>query len=88
LRAAIIHPVAERARQMDYRGYTGTVEYDAVEGIFFGCVMGLKDTITYEAPREELLEAAFRDAVDEYLDQCRACEEEPERPPSTLRAAA
>jgi predicted HicB family RNase H-like nuclease len=73
---------------MEHRGYTGTVEYDAVEKIFHGVVMDLKDSIYYEAQREELLEAAFRDAIDEYIDQCYACEEEPEPPPSALRAAA
>lgn len=73
---------------MDYRGYTGSVEYDAVERIFHGVVMDLKDSIYYEAQAEELLEQAFRDAVDEYIDQCHACEQEPERPRSALPAAA
>jgi predicted HicB family RNase H-like nuclease len=66
---------------MDHRGYTGSVEFDAEEGIFHGRVLDLRDTITYEADCEERLEAAFRDAVDEYLDQCWACETEPEPPP-------
>lgn len=73
---------------MEHRGYTGTVEFDAVEGIFHGVVMDLEDTITYEAIREELLETAFRDAIDEYIGQCWACEQEPERPPASLPAAA
>jgi predicted HicB family RNase H-like nuclease len=66
---------------MEHRGYTGTVEYDAEEEFFYGRVLDIKDTITYEADCEERLEAAFRDSVDEYLDQCRACETEPEQPP-------
>lgn len=65
---------------MEHRGYTGSVEYDAMEGYFYGRVLDLEDTITYEADCEERLESAFRDAVDEYLDQCWACEEEPEQP--------
>jgi predicted HicB family RNase H-like nuclease len=67
---------------MEYLGYTGSVELDAEEGVFHGRVLDLRDTITYEAEREDELEAAFRDAVDEYLDQCRACEVEPEPPPA------
>ena len=66
---------------MEYRGYTGTVRYEARDAVFHGWVEGLRDTITYEAEREELLENAFREAVDEYLEQCRACEQEPEPPP-------
>lgn len=73
---------------MEHRGYTGSVAYDAVERIFYGEVLDLKDLITYEAMNEELLENAFRDAVDEYLDQCWACEQEPEPPPASIAAAA
>lgn len=65
---------------MEHRGYTGSVEYDAVEDYFYGRVLDLEDTITYEADCEARLESAFRDAVDEYLDQCWACEEAPEQP--------
>lgn len=73
---------------MEHRGYTGTVQYDAAEGIFHGTVADLQDTITYEADCETRLEAAFRDAVDEYLDQCWACEQEPEPPPAPVARAA
>lgn len=73
---------------MEHRGYTGSVEYDAAEGFFYGRVLDVRDSITYEADCEERLEAAFRDAVDEYLDQCWACETEPEPPPSRADAEA
>ncbi len=73
---------------MEHRGYTGTVGYDFVEGIFYGYVMDISDDITYEAMSEALLETAFRDAIDEYIDQCYACEEVPEPPPASVRAAA
>jgi hypothetical protein len=70
---------------MEHRGYTGSVEFDAVEGYFYGRVLDLKDTITYEADCEARLESAFRDAVDEYLDQCWACEQAPEQPPAAVQ---
>lgn len=81
-------PAAERARRMEYRGYTGCVRYDAVERMFYGEVMDVRDTITYEAVDEEGLECAFRDAVDEYIGQCRACEQEPAQPRPAFSAAA
>ncbi|HVH13517.1 MAG TPA: hypothetical protein VM759_10715 [Longimicrobium sp.] len=71
---------------MEYRGYTGTVGYDLVERVFHGEVMGLRDIITYETDCEALLEVAFHEAVDAYLDACRACGEAPE-PPPPVRAA-
>jgi predicted HicB family RNase H-like nuclease len=73
---------------MEHRGYTGSVAYDAGERIFYGEVLDLTDAVTYEAISEELLETAFRDAIDEYIDQCCACEQEPERPRASLAAAA
>jgi hypothetical protein len=69
---------------MEHRGYTGTVEYDRVDGFFYGRVLDIDDSVYYEAVSEERLEAAFRDAVDEYLDQCWACEQEPQRPRSAV----
>jgi len=65
---------------MEHRGYTGTVEYDTVERFFHGRVELAQDLITYEADCAERLEAAFRDAIDTYLDACLACEETPEPP--------
>jgi hypothetical protein len=67
---------------MEHRGYTGTVEYDAIEGIFHGVVEHLDDTITYEADCLARLEAAFRDSIDTYIEACLGCEETPEPPPS------
>lgn len=73
---------------MEHWGYTGSVEFDAEEGIFYGRVLDLRDTISYEADCEARLESAFRDAVDEYLDQCWACEVAPEPPPADERLRA
>jgi hypothetical protein len=70
---------------MEHRGYTGTVEYDTVEGIFHGRVEHLRDTITYEADCLQRLAAAFRDSIDTYIDACLACEETPEPPPALRR---
>ena len=65
---------------MEHRGYRGTAEHDADGPRWHGRIANIAGVVTYEAAREEELESAFREAVDDYLTACRACEVEPEAP--------
>lgn len=53
---------------MKYKGYIGKVEHDSDEKLFHGEVIGLKDTITFQATNAEDLEREFRKSIDVYLD--------------------
>lgn len=68
------------ARGLSHRGYFGSAEYSPDDHNFHGRVLGLRDVIAYHAVTAPELEAAFRDAVDDYLDWCASDGEEPERP--------
>lgn len=65
---------------MEYRGYRARVEFDQDAAILHGEVEGLRDVITFEAEDVRDLEAAFREAVDDYLIQCADDGVEPEKP--------
>ncbi|HXC25990.1 MAG TPA: type II toxin-antitoxin system HicB family antitoxin [Gemmatimonadaceae bacterium] len=65
---------------MEYKGYTGIVEFDADDHILHGRVLGLKDTITFEGASVKEVERAFRASVDDYLSWCAERSEEPDRP--------
>ena len=65
---------------MTYRGYTGTVEYDAGDRIFHGRVAGITDIVSFEGASVEALEADFRAGIDSYLEGCEARGIEPQRP--------
>jgi predicted HicB family RNase H-like nuclease len=65
---------------LKYKGYTGTVTFDAEDRIFYGRLMGLADIITFEGASVKELEKDFRFAVDEYLKTCKRIGREPEKP--------
>lgn len=65
---------------MTYKGYTGTVEYDAGDRIFHGRVIGITDLVSFEGTSVEELEADFRAGIDSYLQGCREHGVEAQRP--------
>ena len=56
---------------MEYKGYTGHVEFDAEAGLFHGEVLDTRDVITFQGTTVEDLQNAFQDSVDDYLDFCK-----------------
>lgn len=66
---------------MKYRGYSGSVEFEAGDRIFHGRVLGTTaDIISFEGTSVDELEADFRAAVDDYLAVCAEDGVEPQRP--------
>jgi predicted HicB family RNase H-like nuclease len=65
---------------IEYKGYTGLVEFDPELRSFTGHVIDLRDEIYFEGSSVEELEASMKHAVDHYLTVCARRGEEPERP--------
>jgi predicted HicB family RNase H-like nuclease len=65
---------------LNYKGYTGTVEFDDEARLFHGEVLDLKDVVTFQGRSVEEIEQAFRDSVDDYLELCAERGEEPDKP--------
>lgn len=65
---------------MKYRGYTGSVEYDADDNILHGRVLGIAGVVAYEGTSLAELETDFRNGVDGYLETCAANGIEPAKP--------
>jgi predicted HicB family RNase H-like nuclease len=59
--------------RLEYRGYSGSIEYSAPDNCLFGKVIGLsKETcITYEGNTASELYEDFKGAIDDYLEYCR-----------------
>ncbi len=55
---------------LQYKGYTGHVEFDDEAGLFHGEVIDLRDVVTFQGTSVEELEQAFRGSVDDYLKFC------------------
>ena len=62
-------------KQIEYKGFIGSVEYSEADRMFFGKVQGIRSLISYEGKNEEELVEDFHGAVDEYI---AVCEEEGE----------
>ena len=65
---------------MEYKGYTGVVNFDSDDETFYGKVINLRDVITFEADTVEGLKKEFQASVDDYLDFCKTRGENPEKP--------
>ncbi len=65
---------------LQYKGYTGYVNFDDEAGIFHGEVLDLKDVVTFQGKTPDGIVKAFRDSIDDYLEFCRERGEDPDRP--------
>lgn len=57
---------------IQYKGYTGSVEFSEEDGIFYGKVMGIRSLISYEGENAKDLIHDFHGAVDDYIQTCEA----------------
>ena len=65
---------------LKYKGYTGSVNFDADDRIFHGRVLGITDVIGFEGQSVTDLEKDFHEAIEDYLETCREIGKEPEKP--------
>ena len=64
---------------MEHRGYRARVEHDDEDGLCTGRVAGIRDGVGFHADTVEELRAAFREAVDDYLETCARLGRTPRR---------
>ncbi|MCL2458098.1 MAG: type II toxin-antitoxin system HicB family antitoxin [Desulfobulbus sp.] len=67
---------------MTYKGYPARIEYDDHDKIFTGRLAGMRDIVTFHGESVAELEAAFHEAVDDYLAACERLSQKPEKPAS------
>jgi len=53
---------------MRYKGYLARIEFDAEDECFVGHIAGIRDIVGFHAETVDDLKAAFREAVDDYLE--------------------
>lgn len=67
-------------KNLEYQGYTGSIEYSQEDQLFYGKILGIKSLISYEGVSGPELEADFKAAIDDYLTDCKALNIKPEKP--------
>lgn len=65
---------------LQYKGYYGSIEASTEDNCLFGKLLFIRALVSYEGQTVAELQAAFREAVDDYLETCKAQEKEPEIP--------
>jgi predicted HicB family RNase H-like nuclease len=65
---------------MTYRGYAARIEYRDEDGCFIGHIAGIKDIIGFHAESVKELQAAFEEAVNDYLATCEKSKRAPQKP--------
>jgi len=63
-----------------HKGYFGSVHYNSDDRIFHGKIEFIRSLVSYEGKDADSLEAAFHEAVDDYLVTCAELGREPEKP--------
>ncbi len=67
-------------KNLEYKGYTGTIEYSKEDELLYGKVIGVKSLLSYEGLTGAKLEVDFKSVIDEYLEDCKALGIAPEKP--------
>lgn len=65
---------------LKHRGYYGSIEVSTDDHCLFGKLQFVRALVSYEGETVAELEAAFRDAVDDYLATCEQLGTPPETP--------
>lgn len=67
---------------LSYKGYRASLEFDPDDRILVGRVLDIHDVIGFHGASVAELEAAFHEAIDDYLAACEALNQAPEKPAS------
>ena len=65
---------------MFYKGYSARIEFDDADRIFVGHLAGIRDIVGFHGSSVDELEAAFHEAVDDYLAHCEKLGLPPNKP--------
>lgn len=69
-----------RSDFMEYKGYHGSVHFDAEAEVFYGKIEFIRDLVTYEATGAKSLKTSFQQSVEDYLTDCLELDKKPDTP--------
>ena len=64
---------------LEYKGYHAEFEFDNDTNYWCGWLYGIKDLVTFGGETKEEAEKDFKVAVEDYLEFCKALNQEPNR---------
>lgn len=60
-----------------HKGFIGSVHFSASDEVFFGKILGVNDLVTFEGNTVVSLKKSFHEAVEDYLELCKASKKHP-----------
>lgn len=63
---------------LEYKGYHAEIEFDKDTNYWCGWLYGIKDLVTFGGETKEEAEKDFHLAVEDYLEFCKALNQEPD----------
>lgn len=72
--------MTETMNTLTYKGYTARIDFDGRDNSLVGRLLGIQDIIGFHADNVADLNAAFEEAVDDYLEACEKIGKPPEKP--------
>jgi len=67
-------------KHLEYKGYTGSIEYSKEDDLLYGKVLGIRGLISYEGKTGKELETNFKETINDYLTDCEQEIVVPEKP--------
>jgi len=67
-------------KYLEYKGYSGSIEYSSEDGLLYGKVLGINGLLSYEGETGKALEENFIEVINEYLVDCEQSGIKPEKP--------
>jgi len=67
-------------KTMKHKGYSARIEYSDEDSCFVGHIAGIRDVIGFHGEAVSELKAAFKEAVDDYLETCKKVGKQPQKP--------
>lgn len=65
---------------MEYKGYIAHIEQSEEDGCLVGHIAGITDIVGFHADTAPELQAAFEEAVEDYLETCEKLNKLPQKP--------
>jgi predicted HicB family RNase H-like nuclease len=63
-----------------HKGYFGSIHFNQEDLVFYGKIEFIRALVSYEGKDADSFQAAFQEAVEDYLATCAAQGKEPEKP--------
>lgn len=65
---------------LHYKTYAGSSNYSPIDMVWHGKILQINDLVTYESDTRGELQAAFEQAVDDYIKTCDEIGKQPDKP--------